>query len=261
MDNGIANLTGGQPFSPPVAATHQNGIRMFRIGRDASAELEAIAEDGDPTPMFDLFNGSEKVTDAVSVGVPLAHMDPFMPSVSFMIESRYDRFSLATMLICTNDGFTGLDSVRMPRRGSKVFLLNGYDAGTEDNTEASIDIVDACSALGPEPLDGDPNGNANAPVDTMPHEATAHHPNIMGGGDLPQGGDQRRGGRDLAAQSVFDLLQTIVGLGNEDFGVGFFTKYGDGGVDLSPIADLLKSEIQSDFFDDVCGNHDLINPD
>ena len=36
----------------------------------------------------------------------------------------------------------------------------------------------------------------------------------------------------------------VVGTGNkvEDFGVGFFTKYGDGGVDISPIADLLKSE-------------------
>ena len=29
----------------------------------------------------------------------------------------------------------------------------------------------------------------------------------------------------------------------EDFGVGFFTKYGDGGVDLSPIADLTKTEV------------------
>lgn len=37
----------------------------------------------------------------------------------------------------------------------------------------------------------------------------------------------------------------VAGTGNkvEDFGVGFFTKYGDGGVDLSPIADLVKSEV------------------
>ena len=37
----------------------------------------------------------------------------------------------------------------------------------------------------------------------------------------------------------------VVGPGNkvEDFGVGFFTKYGDGGVDISPIADLMKSEV------------------
>jgi NAD+ synthase len=37
----------------------------------------------------------------------------------------------------------------------------------------------------------------------------------------------------------------VVGTGNkvEDFGVGFYTKYGDGGVDLAPIADLMKSEV------------------
>ncbi|RVU91423.1 NAD(+) synthase [Flavobacterium columnare] len=39
----------------------------------------------------------------------------------------------------------------------------------------------------------------------------------------------------------------VAGTGNkvEDFGVGFFTKYGDGGVDISPIADLLKSDVRT----------------
>ena len=39
----------------------------------------------------------------------------------------------------------------------------------------------------------------------------------------------------------------VVGTGNkvEDFGVGFYTKYGDGGVDISPIADLMKSDVWS----------------
>ena len=38
----------------------------------------------------------------------------------------------------------------------------------------------------------------------------------------------------------------VAGTGNkvEDFGVGFYTKYGDGGVDISPIADLMKSEVR-----------------
>ena len=37
----------------------------------------------------------------------------------------------------------------------------------------------------------------------------------------------------------------VAGTGNkvEDFGVGFYTKYGDGGVDVSPIADLMKSDV------------------
>lgn len=42
---------------------------------------------------------------------------------------------------------------------------------------------------------------------------------------------------------VHGLLVTGTGNKVEDFGVGFYTKYGDGGVDLSPIADLMKSEV------------------
>jgi NAD+ synthase len=39
----------------------------------------------------------------------------------------------------------------------------------------------------------------------------------------------------------------VVGTGNkvEDFGVGFYTKYGDGGVDISPIADLTKTQVKN----------------
>jgi NAD+ synthase len=46
-----------------------------------------------------------------------------------------------------------------------------------------------------------------------------------------------------ALGQTYGLL--VAGTGNkvEDFGVGFFTKYGDGGVDLSPIADLTKTQV------------------
>jgi len=55
----------------------------------------------------------------------------------------------------------------------------------------------------------------------------------------------------LRMTSLYYIAQAnnglVVGTGNkvEDFGVGFFTKYGDGGVDISPIADLLKSEVRT----------------
>ena len=73
---------------------------------------------------------------------------------------------------------------------------------------------------------------------------------------LPDGPDQQRG--QLARANTRARLRMttlyymaglygylVAGTGNkvEDFGVGFFTKYGDGGVDLSPIADLNKSEV------------------
>ena len=47
-------------------------------------------------------------------------------------------------------------------------------------------------------------------------------------------------------QIATPIAGLVVGTGNkvEDFGVGFFTKYGDGGVDISPIADLKKSEVR-----------------
>lgn len=53
----------------------------------------------------------------------------------------------------------------------------------------------------------------------------------------------------LRMTTLYALGQThrclVAGTGNkiEDFGVGFYTKYGDGGVDLSPIADLTKTQV------------------
>jgi NAD+ synthase len=53
----------------------------------------------------------------------------------------------------------------------------------------------------------------------------------------------------LRMTTLYQIAQVkggvVVGTGNkvEDFGIGFFTKYGDGGVDISPIADLYKSEV------------------
>lgn len=53
----------------------------------------------------------------------------------------------------------------------------------------------------------------------------------------------------LRMVTLYQLAQThsglVVGTGNrvEDFGVGFYTKYGDGGVDISPIADCMKTQV------------------
>ena len=185
----IANVTAGQPFSPPAAATHKKGFRMFRVGKKASPELELIAEDGKQGPMVTLFMNSKKVTNVVDVGVPLlpavTSNVTFSSVVSFEIMARRgDRLSIATMLICTNDGFTGLDAVKLPKKGSVVYWLQAYDGGTEDNTEMGTDIVDACSGLGPTGLPGDPNGNENDAVATSPQKKITMHPGIHGGGDL-----------------------------------------------------------------------------
>jgi hypothetical protein len=185
----LVNLTDSQPFSPPVAATHRKAIRMFQVGKLASDELAAIAQDGDEVPMATHFGASDKVTDVVDVGRPLTRsgttVGGFTDTAVFTITAAPgDKFSIATMFICTNDGFLGLDAVDLPKEGSKTFFLGGYDAGREENTEESVDLVDPCSALGPAPLPGDPDGNRDAEVATVPAELIAHHPNISGVGEL-----------------------------------------------------------------------------
>jgi NAD+ synthase len=53
----------------------------------------------------------------------------------------------------------------------------------------------------------------------------------------------------LRMMTLYQIAQSVngivVGTGNrvEDFGVGFFTKYGDGGVDISPIGDCMKTQV------------------
>jgi hypothetical protein len=185
----LVNLTGGQPFSPPVAATHARGLHMFQVGQLATDELAAIAQDGDELPMAALFKASPHVTEVVDVARPLTThgkvVGSFTDTAVFEIHAApNDRLSLATMLICTNDGFLGLDAVRLPGSSAKTFELNGYDAGREDNTEQSVDLVDPCSALGPFPLPGDPDGNEDAAVATHPVQPIAMHSGISGAGEL-----------------------------------------------------------------------------
>ena len=88
------------------------------------------------------------------------------------------------MLICSNDGFAALSRARPLWRVQRVYPLYAHDAGTEENSERSADIVDPCSALGPMPLAGDPNGNEDATVDTDPLSRIWLHRVVRGVGDL-----------------------------------------------------------------------------
>lgn len=186
----ITNLAETQPISPPVAVTHRRAVRLFKAGNAASAGIEAIAENGDQSVAVGALSGARKVTDVVDLGAPLTPagvlIGDFSDSITFEIDAhRRDRLSLAGMLICTNDGFIGADSIKLPKSGSGTVThyLGAYDAGTELNTELSADIVDPCSLLGPVELAGDPNGNNNESVDTDGSIET--HPGVFGSsGDL-----------------------------------------------------------------------------
>ena len=147
----ITNLTDGQPFTPPLAATHKRTADFFDVGSPASFGIKEIAENGNLAPLMDGLLASNKVSDVVVAvaGAP----PPLMPgsSVTFDIDGGPGAkwFSYASMLICTNDGFTGADALRLPRQVGDVVSSTSYayDAGTEINTESFEDIVPPCPPL------------------------------------------------------------------------------------------------------------------
>ena len=149
----ITNLTAGQPFTPPVLLTHSNKTEIFEVGEAASEEIQAVAENGNPAPLMTALGDDVEVHQVVAGMAPLVPAnDPgqsgFGSSTTFKITSqgKAKYLSFVSMLICTNDGFTGLDSIRLPKEKMTVFSV-AYDARTETNTEDFADMVPPCQGL------------------------------------------------------------------------------------------------------------------
>jgi len=95
----VTNLTDCQPLTPPVVALHRRGAYLIQIGRPATHELQQITENGNVAPKSD------------PGGAGFASQQAFILSGGGV--ARY--LSLISMLICTNDGFAGVDSVKLSR--------------------------------------------------------------------------------------------------------------------------------------------------
>lgn len=170
IENLTANNGNGasQVFSPPVLASHDPSVRMFRVGDFASDELAGIAEDAVNQPMVDLLESSGR-THEIVVGD-----GPIMPgaSATYTIATRAGRRSVSAvwMLVNTNDAISGLDAIRLPAHGETSYDLFAYDAGSEVNDELEASIPGPCC------------GNKFAGTDER--EPIARHEGITGIGDL-----------------------------------------------------------------------------
>ncbi len=128
----VTNITGSQYFTPLIAAGHDPSARMFELGTESSAALQAMAEGGDTAALNVLLN---------SIGASVANGDGLVApgqTVSLNLDdvSAGSVFSLTGMLLPTNDGFAGIDSAALPAPGQTVTLFaRSYDAGTEANDE------------------------------------------------------------------------------------------------------------------------------
>ncbi len=149
----ITNLTSGQPLSPAALVVHGASVSVFSVGATASEGIRRIAEDGDPSYLVAMMAGGAHVADAKATTAPVHRIGgPGPTSVTTMVRASggANRLSLATMLICTNDGFVGLHGVKLPSNFKPAtFNANAYDSGTEANSELDGDIVPPCFGIGP----------------------------------------------------------------------------------------------------------------
>jgi len=189
----VRNLTDGQPLTPPVAATHKGKKGFFEVGQQATVGVREIAENGNAAPLLayleaDPFNRVARFAaldePLVPAGTPGAAI--FGDRVTFTIRApkRAKRLSWVSMLICTNDGFTGVSGLKLPRkvgdRSSK--RTNAYDARTEVNTEDYADIVPPCQGLIGHTSADEGTGVSNPEL--AQGGVIARHKGISGGVDL-----------------------------------------------------------------------------
>jgi Spondin_N len=188
----FTDLTSGQPLTPAVVATHRGKDELFRVGGRASFGLKEIAENGNNAPLLARLGSDRDVSDVVEApggplvpaGKPGSAMFDDTTTFTITADGGARRLSLASMLICTNDGFTGVNSLRLPSRvgHSATVETLGYDAGTEANTEDFADMVPPCQDL-IGVSSGEPGTGQSDPA-LAQNDVIRHHPGITGRRDL-----------------------------------------------------------------------------
>lgn len=171
----VTNLTSGQPMTPFVVAAHSGTTDVFSSGSAASAGLQSIAENGGVPDLVAELSANPQVGDiAVAGSAPIAPGATVYAEITTTPGAR--KLSLAGMLICTNDGFAGIDSLQLNANGqTRVVYGFAYDAGTEINTEDYQDLVPPCDGLGQ-------TGMSNPAL--AENGVVLSHPGIQGGASL-----------------------------------------------------------------------------
>mgnify|MGYP001815180293 CR=1 FL=1 len=155
----VENLTTGQPLSPPLIAEHNRHADFWSVGDIANHAVAAIAEDANNAPAISVL-GKVRGVGVVQTGVDegASAPAPIGPGASqtYRVKAEpWQRLTLLAMLVNTNDGFTGLDSVRIGRNHRSVETA-AYDAGSEANNQLKSHIPGPCCGM---PFVRDPEGN------------------------------------------------------------------------------------------------------
>jgi hypothetical protein len=187
----VANRTDGQPFTPPAVAAHRPSVELFSVGEPAARPVRQVAENGTLGPLSELIDDTEAIRGAAVGDGPLVPAvdpgdtgRPFVATLEFGADASATHLSFLTMLVATNDGFAGLDTVPLPETvgASRSYHAASYDAGTEANTEEFADMVPPAQAL--LGVDSSDDGTASPDPSTATDGVITPHPGITGDGDL-----------------------------------------------------------------------------
>jgi len=176
----VTNLTNGIYFTPLLVAAHNDKLDLFEPGKPASASLQAMAEGGSISGLVsDVANAGANYVANPAAGL----LAPGASTVAMLNINgkRNNRLSVVAMLLPTNDGFVGADSLEIPQEpGTYVYYLNAYDAGTEANDE----IINGAGTPGSPGIPADPGqhaGSGATGVTKTQINRTVHiHPGIIG---------------------------------------------------------------------------------
>jgi len=227
----ITNTTTGQPFSPPYVATSKwTKFPLFKVGKYASSAIQEVAENGDTAltmrnylaqakrrgTIYDWAGGvppgtkplapagtpgerGEAVNSSGAAAGPCSALNfpcPSTQTITVHATNSASKLSLASMLVCTNDGFVGLAGVKMPEQvgGTLTFQGRPYSTGTEHDTQTFEDIMPWCQSIvgvfdqDPHPAAGNPFGPLSGTVMTHPLLAeggrVTRHAGIAQAGEL-----------------------------------------------------------------------------
>jgi len=153
----VTNITKAVQFTPILAASHTRAIAFFDLGEAAIAPLADIAESGNIDALKAVLDESEAVFGVANTEglLEAGH------SVTFEITAnrRTRGFSMAAMLLPTNDSFVALNTVGLPYYGSATYYAHAYDSGTEPNDESCAHIPGpTCGGEGRSPDDDNAEG-------------------------------------------------------------------------------------------------------
>lgn len=172
LDIKLTNLTNGIYFTPLLVVAHDSNTHLFHAGEAASTDVQAMAEGGNISGLSTNVQalGANVIEDpANGLLAPNANT-----SFNLMTNSTNTSLSITAMMLPTNDGFVGLDSLVIPTApGNYTFFLNAYDAGTETNDE----LITGGGAPGVAGIPADPgmmNGTGGTGVATSDNNTVIH---------------------------------------------------------------------------------------